>query len=579
MKTSDYRLYRRLLTYVAPQKRALSALIAGTVVYGLTEPLVPLILQPLIDGGFIAEQLHTLYLMVGILCFGYLIRGLANFTADYAMSMVAQRVVKALRAELFRKLMHLPMSHFHHTSHGSIVSKFTYEVLQLTQAATDALAVMVRESVTIVALLVTLFYFNWKLALLLLLIAPVIALFITQISKRLRRYAQALQHHMGDIHQHLDESLRARAVIRMHNAQSFESKRFGEKIENICHYALQSSKITSTISPIIEMVIILTLSLIMIIAGHLAQGSEQVTIGRLIGFIGTMALLFPPIKRLGKISEPVQRGLAAMNSVFTFLDHEDEPNPKALPFTITAGDIELREVSFAYQQEKVLQNINLHIKAGETVAFVGASGSGKSTLAALIAGFYTPQQGQLLFDGKDSAEIRLEDRRRAIAYLTQDTQLFSGTIAENIAYADANPDNDRLQQAAQSAFAEPFILNLPDTYQHIIHDNGGQLSGGQRQRLAIARAFYQQAPILILDEATSALDNHSEQEVLSALEAIKQNRTCLIIAHRLSTIKHADKIVVMAQGKIVEIGNHQELLKQQGAYHALIQVGQAEGTR
>lgn len=576
MNAHDRQLYRRLLSYVTPQKRALSALVIGTVVYGLTEPLVPLILQPLIDGGFVAENLRTLYTMVAILCVGYLIRGLANFTADYAMSHLAQNLVKQLRAELFEKVMHLPMRYFHQQSLGSVVSKFTYDVSQLTHAATDAVAVLVRETVTIVALLVTLFYFNWKLALLLLLVAPLIAGFITSISKRLRRYAQHLQQHMGDIHQHLEESLRARTVIRMHNAQSFETKRFVQHLSHIKHYALKSSKVTAAISPIIEMVIILTLSAIMIIAGHMAQGSEQVTIGRLIGFIGTMALLFPPIKRLGKISEPIQRGLAAMQSVVDLLDHPREADPKALPFTITRGEITVRDLHFAYGDTAVLHGLNLHIRAGETVALVGASGSGKSTLAAIIAGFYPVEAGQLSFDGQDSQAITLADRRRSIAYLSQDTQLFTGTIADNIAYADPNPDHERIIHAAQSAFAHGFIMDLPNTYQQFIRDNGGQLSGGQRQRLAIARAFYRQAPILILDEATSALDNHSEQEVLSALEAVKQNRTCIIIAHRLSTIKHADRIIVMANGHIVESGSHQALLEQGGAYHALLQAGLAQ---
>lgn len=628
MSPGDKALYRRLLAYVRPQRRALLALLLGTVVYGLTEPLVPLILQPLIDGGFTQHGLATLRRMLLLLCLGYALRGLANFTADYAMSWLAQTVVSQLRREMFARLLRLPLETVQAQPAGALLSKFTYDVLQLMSAATDALAIVVRESVTIAALVLTLLYLDWRLCLLLFTVAPLLIFFIVFISRRLRAIAHRLQAEMGDLNQSLSEALRAGAIIRSHNAQAYEGERFDRRVQNLCAQQLQASRITALISPLVEMLIILTLSAIMLIAGAWAQqDGSALTVGRLISFIGAMALLFPPIKRLSKVSEPIQRGLAAMASVFGFLDQSEE---EALRFTeaegsasglgtaeadfpersasvylpeggsasaqgtegealrfaeaegsappICRGAIALVGVELERHGRPLLADIHLELKPGETVALVGASGAGKSTLAAVIAGFMAPSRGQIYFDGRPAAAYSLAQRRAAIAYVPQETQLFAGTVAENIAYA--RPECFRNHQlraealpavavAAAAAQAEEFIRNLPAGYDQPLGDNGSPLSGGQRQRLAIARAFYKRAPILILDEATAALDNHSEQLLKRALETGRGTRTTLIIAHRLSTIRSADRIVVLSQGRIVEMGSHAELLARAGAYAAL----------
>lgn len=628
MSPGDKALYRRLLAYVRPQRRALLALLLGTVVYGLTEPLVPLILQPLIDGGFAQHGLATLRRMLLLLCLGYALRGLANFTADYAMSWLAQTVVSQLRREMFARLLRLPLETVQAQPAGALLSKFTYDVLQLMSAATDALAIVVRESVTIAALVLTLLYLDWRLCLLLFTVAPLLIFFIVFISRRLRAIAHRLQAEMGDLNQSLSEALRAGAIIRSHNAQAYEGERFDRRVQNLCAQQLQASRITALISPLVEMLIILTLSAIMLIAGAWAQqDGSALTVGRLISFIGAMALLFPPIKRLSKVSEPIQRGLAAMASVFGFLDQSEE---EALRFAeaegsasgldtaaadfpersasvhspeggsasdqgaegealrlaeaegsappICRGAIALVGVELERHGRPLLADIHLELKPGETVALVGASGAGKSTLAAVIAGFMAPSRGQIYFDGRPAAAYSLAQRRAAIAYVPQETQLFAGTVAENIAYA--RPEcfrNHQLRaealpavaEAAAAAQAEEFIRNLPAGYDQPLGDNGSPLSGGQRQRLAIARAFYKRAPILILDEATAALDNHSEQLLKRALETGRGMRTTLIIAHRLSTIRSADRIVVLSQGRIVEMGSHSELLARAGAYAAL----------
>ncbi len=628
MSPGDKALYRRLLTYVRPQRRALLALLLGTVVYGLTEPLVPLILQPLIDGGFAQHGLATLRRMLLLLCLGYALRGLANFTADYAMSWLAQTVVSQLRREMFARLLRLPLETVQAQPAGALLSKFTYDVLQLMSAATDALAIVVRESVTIAALVLTLLYLDWRLCLLLFTVAPLLIFFIVFISRRLRAIAHRLQAEMGDLNQSLSEALRAGAIIRSHNAQAYEGERFDRRVQNLCAQQLQASRITALISPLVEMLIILTLSAIMLIAGAWAQqDGSALTVGRLISFIGAMALLFPPIKRLSKVSEPIQRGLAAMASVFGFLDQSEEEalrfgeakgsassldtaaadfpdrsasvhsleggsasvqgaEGEALRFAeaegsappIRRGAIRLVGVELERHGRPLLADIHLELKPGETVALVGASGAGKSTLAAAIAGFMAPSRGQIYFDGRPADAYSLAQCRAAIAYVPQETQLFAGTVAENIAYA--RPECFRNHQlraealpavaaAAAAAQAEEFIHNLPAGYDQPLGDNGSPLSGGQRQRLAIARAFYKRAPILILDEATAALDNHSEQLLKRALETGRGTRTTLIIAHRLSTIRSADRIVVLSQGRIVEMGSHGELLARAGAYAAL----------
>ena len=614
MSPGDKALYRRLLAYVRPQRRALLALLLGTVVYGLTEPLVPLILQPLIDGGFAQHGLATLRRMLLLLCLGYALRGLANFTADYAMSWLAQTVVSQLRREMFARLLRLPLETVQAQPAGALLSKFTYDVLQLMSAATDALAIVVRESVTIAALVLTLLYLDWRLCLLLFTVAPLLIFFIVFISRRLRAIAHRLQAEMGDLNQSLSEALRAGAIIRSHNAQAYEGERFDRRVQNLCSQQLQASRITALISPLVEMLIILTLSAIMLIAGAWAQqDGSALTVGRLISFIGAMALLFPPIKRLSKVSEPIQRGLAAMASVFGFLDQSEEEalqragsgTTEALPAAewekgaalpsaegealrlaeaegsappIRRGAIALVGVELERHGRSLLADIHLELKPGETVALVGASGAGKSTLAAVIAGFMAPSRGQIYFDGRPADAYSLAQRRAAIAYVPQETQLFAGTVAENIAYA--RPEcfrNHQLRaealpavaEAAAAAQAEEFIRNLPAGYDQPLGDNGSPLSGGQRQRLAIARAFYKRAPILILDEATAALDNYSEQLLKRALETGRGTRTTLIIAHRLSTIRSADRIVVLSQGRIVEMGSHGELLARAGAYAAL----------
>ena len=568
----DRARYLRLLAFIRPHWRVVLLAAGGTILYGLTEPLVPFVLQPLVDGGFAEGDMRTVYGLTALLFFGFMLRGAASYTATCSMNWLAQQVVYTLRGRMFAQLLRLPMRYFDENSAGSIVSRFTYDALQLMAASTDAVAILLRETVTIIALTVFLFYLDWRMTLLLFVVAPVLAYIIVHVSKKLRTMARAMQEDMSGMNHVVDESLRGRAIVRIYNGQDYEYTRFARQAEAVRFHAVKSTKIAASASPVVEMTIIAALCTVIILFAWKARSAPaQMTTGVFVSFLGTMALLFPPIKRMGKLNEPIQRGLAAAQSIFDFLDAPTEPQPALPPVTLARGDIEFRDVRFSYPEQPVLERFNLHIRAGETVALIGESGSGKSTIAALLAGFYTPEAGAIYIDGHNLADVSLADRRRAIAFVSQDTVLFSTSIAANIAYADPAPDTAKVRLAAESANAAEFIGKLPHGYDEDLGPQGGRLSGGQKQRIAIARALYKDAPILILDEATAALDHHSEAKVQEAIERLRKNRTAIIIAHRLSTIRNADRIVVLEKGKIVESGSHAELLKRGGSYAKLLQ--------
>ncbi|SUO93693.1 lipid A export permease/ATP-binding protein MsbA [Suttonella ornithocola] len=572
LNKEDKARYLRLLSYIHPLWKVVVLAIIATAIYGATEPLFPWIVNQLIDRGFNVDgerNFTAIYQIIIIMVVGFFIRGTANFASSYSTTWLAQKVVYTLRAQLFEKMQHLPMRYFDAHTQGSIVSKFTYDVTQLMSATTDTLISFLRDSVTILALIIYLFILDWKMALILMTAAPFVSWFIVYVSKRLRKMASALQADMGGINHVVDEALRGRAIVRIYNGFQHEYQRFDQQAGNVEAHALASKRISAMISPAIELIIVLSLSAVIIIAAH-QDSSNGMTIGKFMSFLTAMGMLFSPVKRLGRLNESLQRGLAAMQSIFDFLDEPVEQEKYYPPKTISKGNITFHQLSFQYADEPVLKNFNLSIKAGETVALVGESGSGKSTLAALLAGFYPPDDGTIFIDDIDIATINLSDRRQAMAYVSQDTVLFSGTVAENIAYADTAPNRERIIAAAKSANADDFIQALPQGYDSDIGQQGGKLSGGQKQRLAIARALYKDAPILILDEATSALDNRSEQKVQEAIEHLRKNRTAIIIAHRLSTIENADRIVVLNQGEIIEEGNHQTLIEKNGFYAKLL---------
>jgi len=571
-------LYARLLRYVLPYWRVFALALLGMVITALTEPAMPALLQPLLDGGFVGKDPLLIILIPIILMLIVLLRGIAMLATTIGMTWVASRLVMDLRTDMFAKLMQLPTVAFDDASSGVLLSKFSYDVNRVMAAATDALVILVRDSLAILGLLAWMFYLNWQLSLIIFTIVPVIVLVVRWVSKRLRRLNTAMQDSMGDMTRIIEEAISGHKLVKIFAGQQYEQQRFRQASDGVRRYEVKT-QITSGISVFIVQLLTATALAVIVYIAALMSVQNEITVGGFVSLFTAMGLLFAPVKRLTKVNEQIQQGLAAAQSVFALIDKVPEMDKGTHPTRQLSGTITFNRLTFQYAPEAkpAVHSVNLTIEAGETVALVGASGSGKTTLANLIPRFYPLPEGCLLLDGIDINALSLHNLRANIALVSQEVVLFNDTIAANIAYGSMG---DALEAdiiaAAKAAYAWEFIAQLPQGLNTVVGERGVKLSGGQRQRLAIARALLKDAPILIFDEATSALDTQSELAVQRSLEQLKTGRTTLIIAHRLSTIAHADRIVVMAQGHIVEVGTHQSLLAQQGVYAQLYQNAKQE---
>ncbi|MDD2914441.1 MAG: lipid A export permease/ATP-binding protein MsbA [Gallionella sp.] len=564
-------LYLRLLTYVKPYWRVFAVSLLGMMVVAITEPLVPALMKPMLDGTFVHKDQEMMRMVPVVIILIFLVRGLATFIGTYAINWVGNKLVMDLRDAMFRKLLSLPTRYYDDHATGSLISKLTFDVTQVTNAATTVVTIAVRDSIVIVGLLGWLFYLNWKLTLLTLLMAPVIAYIISTISKRMRTSSRDSQRAMGYITQVIEESVSAHKVVKLFGGQPYESKRFNEQANWVRRYAMKQAAAAAANVPIVQMVAALALAVVVYLA-TLQSNTDEVTVGGFVSFIMAMLMLTAPLKRLTGVSEYLQRGLAAAESVFALLDTAGETDSGTETIGRVRGELQFDHVQFAYGTDgrQALQDITLQVRAGENVALVGASGSGKTTLANLVPRFYTPTGGAILLDGHNLADLTLASLRANIALVSQEVVLFNDTVAANIAYGQMRAvGKDEIIAAAQAAHAMEFIGEWPEGLNTLVGERGVKLSGGQRQRIAIARAILKDAPILILDEATSALDSESERHVQAALETLMQGRTTLVIAHRLSTIEKADRIVVLQKGEIAEIGTHRELLAKNGVYAQL----------
>ena len=495
-------------------------------------------------------------------------RGIGFFIGNYFMSKVGFGIVHDLREELFQKLHDLPKSYFDANQSGQLINRITFTTTQVSGAASNAVKTLIREGFLLIGLFIYLLILNFKLTLLLIGTAPLIALIVYVAGKRLKKLATKIQTAMGDVTHIASEAVDGHVEIKSFNAQEYENSRFLVANASNKNQNLKLEATGNMATPIIQVLVSISLSIV----AYFALGAKlgiSLDAETFVAFFTAAGLMAKPIRQLSNINIIVQKGLAAANEIFDQLDQEIEQDSGENETKIS-GNIEFKDINFSYETgNQILTNINFSINKNETVAIVGKSGSGKSTIANLIPRFYNHSSGEILIDNIPISEFSLNHLRSSISIVNQSPSLFNDTIAKNIAYGDDSIDVDKLKESAILSGCDEFIQNLPEGFESEIGDDGVLLSGGQRQRLAIARAFYKDSPIIILDEATSALDTESELIVQEALEKLITNRTTIVIAHRLSTIENASKIIVLDKGKIVESGSHNELIDNKSIYHSL----------
>ena len=567
-------LYLRLLKYVSPHRRVFALALAGMIIVGLTEVALPALMKPLLDGTFVHKDEALMRWMPAVIIALVAVRGAAEYMAAYSINWVGNRLVMDLREAMFGKLLTLPTPYYDDNASGNLISKLTYDVTQVTAAGTSVLTVIFKDTVSLVGLIAYMLWLNWKLTLLALVMTPLIVIVVRLISIRLRASSRAVQQAMGDVTQVLQETIEGHKVVKLFGGQRYEAARFGEQANRVRRFMMKQAAAAAASVPVVQLLAGLALAAIVYLATQQSHANE-VTVGEFVSFVTAMLMLTAPLKRITGVNEPLQRGLAAAESVFALIDQAGESDPGEALIARARGEIRFENVSFTYRaaNQPALEAITLTIDPAETVALVGASGGGKSTLVNLVPRFYRPGSGRILLDGFDLATLTLASLRANIALVSQDVVLFNDSVAANIAYGVMRDTREAdIVAAAEAAHAMEFIRHMPQGLHTLVGENGVRLSGGQRQRLAIARALLKNAPVLILDEATSALDSESERHVQAALETLMQGRTTIVIAHRLSTIEKAGRIVVLDRGSIAEIGNHRELLAKNGIYAKLYNI-------
>jgi len=567
---SSGQLFRRLLGYALKYWIGFFFAVVALVVTAATETAFPALMKPLLDNGFQSSGSFPIWWVPAAVLIIFVSRGVSTFVSSYAMSWVSNNVLRDIRQALFEKIISLPASSIDHKSAGTIISRLISDAQMVLEACTNVLTSLVRDSLVLIGLLGWLLWLNWQLTLIVLLLIPALTYMTFQFSRRLRGVSRGYLHAVGEMTASVEEAVTANRVIKVFDGQLQEAERFSHVNARFRAQAMRIAIASALQSPVSQFIASIGVAIILSMA--LAQSRSGLnTVGDFVSFLTAMLMMFSPLKSLANINAQIQRGLAAAENVFKLLDEPSEPDRgEPLRHRLT-GALEFNRVSLTYvgRDQPAVRDVSLTVSAGDTVAFVGRSGSGKTSLIHLLPRFYEIDAGRITVDGQDIKGIELASLRSQIALVSQDIALFNDTVLNNIAYGRTGVAEGMVRAAADAACLGPFLNELPLGLETMIGDRGVRLSGGQRQRIAIARAILKDAPILLLDEATSALDNESERMVQLAIENLRAGRTTLVVAHRLSTVVHADMIVVMESGEIVQQGRHSALIEQAGPYRDL----------
>ena len=565
-------LYKRLLKSTGIYKKTFFLAIIGMIIHAITDTSFAAIIKPLLDGSFIDKDPSFIQIMPILIILIFVFRGIGSFMSTYGMAYVGRSIIRDIRRDMFDKILLRSSSLYDESVTGKLVSKITFDAEQVAEAATKAVTTVIKDGLTIIGLLSLMFYYSFELSIGLLLIAPLVGFFLKIMSVKFRSLSRDIQRSMGTITNIVEESIIGHRIIKIFGGKDYEKNTFNSANAYNRERNLKLIFVQSISIPLMQLLVAIFLAAIIFFVTS-NNYLDEISIGTFMSYLTAMIMMFAPIKRLSEVNVVLQRGIAASESIYDLLDSESE-NIDMSDRTNIEGSISIsfKNVTFKYpsSQSNVLENINLDISKGETVAIVGKSGSGKTTLLDLIPRLYDPDQGDIYFNTSNIKDINLNKIRAYISYVGQDFTLFNDTIYNNIAYGElSSHDVSRVHDAAEFSFASNFINDLPDKFETIVGQNGVLLSGGQRQRIAIARALLKNAPILLLDEATSALDAESEASIQKSLTTLSENKTTLIIAHRLSTVMNADKIIVIENGHVVEQGNHSDLIDKKSVYYAL----------
>ena len=566
----SFRMYLRLLRYVRPYKGKLIVSTLAMIGVATMTALSALIIKNVLDDVFIAGDRRMLLMIPLVIIVIYILKGIFRYVRTYVMSWAGLRMVQDIRNELYEHLHRLSMSFFTETPTGVLMSRVTYDVNMMQMAITEALVGAFRDVFTILGLAAVVFYRNAQLGMIALVGFPLAFYPLVRFGKRMKKASRRSQEQMGSLNKLMQERISGAGLIKASGTEAVELDEFKRENEKLVKSFLKIERVKSLSNPVMEFIGAASVAFIIWIGG-LTVINGKMTIGEFFSFLAALMMLYEPVKHITSVNNVIQQGIAAAERVFDILDISPEiaDAPDAVEIGSSSGHISFEGVSFRYGKEWVLKDINLDIAPGTKLAIVGTSGGGKTTLVNLIPRFYDATEGSVTIDGHDLREVTQKSLRKQISIVSQEVVLFNDTIGSNICYGMGEVTESEMEKALSTAYALDFVKSLPDGYNTVIGERGARLSGGQRQRISIARALLKNSPILILDEATSSLDTESEHLVQKALENLVRGKTTLTIAHRISTVKDADRIVVISQGRIVESGQHEDLIKLGGEYSRL----------